>query len=99
MCCRFAFWNFLLAFVTGLSQISSFFSSTNVNIPLLKHCILINKVVRTILRVLSKILQRRYGPDPRPLLLLVGIPKALGPEFSYRLRVSQTTLTDVTIYF
>ena len=28
--------------------------------------------------------QRRQGPDPRPLLLLVGIPLVLGPELTSR---------------
>ena len=49
-----------------------------------KHCILTNKVVGTIWRELSKSLQRRQGPDPRPLWLLVGTPLVLGPEFASR---------------
>ena len=40
----------------------------------LKHCTLTNKPVWTIWRDLSKPPQRRQGPDPRPLWLLVGIP-------------------------
>ena len=32
--------------------------------------------------------QRRQGPDPRHLSLLVETPSALGPEFAYRLRVA-----------
>ena len=38
----------------------------------LKRCTLTNKVVGTIWRALSKPHQRRQGPDPRPLWLLVG---------------------------
>ena len=48
---------------------------------------------------LSKPPQRRQGPDPRPLWLLVGTPSAFGPELAYRLRVAQPTLMDVTRYF
>ena len=42
--------------------------------------------------------QRRQGPDPRPLLLLVGTPSAFGPELAYRLRVAQPSLMDVPIF-
>ena len=38
----------------------------------LKHCTLTYKAVGTIWRDLSKTLQRRKGPDPRPLWFLVG---------------------------
>ena len=38
----------------------------------LKRCTLTNKAVGTIWRALSKPPQRRQGPDPRPLWLLVG---------------------------
>ena len=48
----------------------------------LKHCTLTNKAVGTIWRDLSKPPQRREDPDPRPLLLLVGIPLVLGPELA-----------------
>ena len=48
---------------------------------------------------LSKPPQRRQGPDPRPLWLLIGTSSAFGPELAYRLRVAQPTLMDVTRYF
>ena len=50
----------------------------------LKHCTLTNKAVGTIWRDLSKPPQRRQGPDPRPLWLLVGTPLVLGPELASR---------------
>ena len=65
----------------------------------LKRCTLTNKAVGTVWRALSKPPQRRQGPDPRPLWLLVGTPSAFGPELAYRLRVAQPTLMDVTRYF
>ena len=65
----------------------------------LKRCTLTNKAVGTVWRALSKPPQRRQGPDPRPLWLLVGTPSACGPELAYRLRVAQPTLMDVPIYF
>ena len=65
----------------------------------LKRCTLTNKAVGTIWRALSKPPQRRQGPDPRPLWLLVGTPSAFRPELAYRLRVAQPTLVDVPIYF
>ena len=49
--------------------------------------------------ILSNHPQRRQGPDPRHLWLLVGTSSAFGPELAYRLRVAQPTLMDVTIYF
>ena len=52
----------------------------------------------TIWRALSKPPQRRQGPDPRPLWLLVGTPSAFRPELAYRLRVAQPTLMDVPIF-
>ena len=63
-----------------------------------KRCTLTNKAVWTIWRTLFKPRQRRQGPDPRPLLLLVGIPSAFGPELTYRLRVAQPTLMDAPRY-
>ena len=65
----------------------------------LKRCTLTNKAVWTIWRALSKPPQRRQGPDPRPLWLLVGTPSVFGPELAYRLRVAQPNLMDVSIYF
>ena len=50
----------------------------------LEHCTLTNKAVGTIWRDLSKPPQRRQGPDPRPLWLLVGTPLVLGPELDSR---------------
>ena len=78
--------------------------STKVNLCLCIYqengrCTLTNKAVGTIWRALSKPPQRRQGPDPRPLWLLVGTPSAFGPELAYRLRVAQPTLMDVTRYF
>ena len=64
----------------------------------LKRCTLTNKAVGTIWRALSKPPQRRQGPDPRPLWLLVGTPSAFGPELAYRLRVVQPTLMDVPLF-
>ena len=64
----------------------------------LKRCTLTNKAVGTIWRALSKPPQRRQGPDPRPLWMLVGTPSAFGPELAYRLRVAQPTLMDVPIF-
>ena len=60
----------------------------------LKRCTLTNKAVGTI----YKPLQRRQGSDPRPLWLLVGTPSAFWPELTYRLRVAQPTLMEVTIF-
>ena len=65
----------------------------------LKHCPLTNKAVGTIWRALSKPHQRRHGPDPRPIWLLVGTTSAFGPGLVYRLRVAQPTLMNVTRYF
>ena len=65
----------------------------------LKLFTLTNKTVGTIWRALSKSPQRRQGPDPRPLWLLVGTPSALIPLLAYRLRVAQPTLMDISIYF
>ena len=65
----------------------------------LKRCILTNKAVGTIWRALSKPPQRRQGPDPRPLWLLVGTPLTFEPELAYSLRVTQLTLMNVPIYF
>ena len=64
----------------------------------LKRCTLTNKAVGTIWRTLSKPPQRRQGPDPRPLWLLVGTPSSFEPELAYRLRVAQPTLMDVPLY-
>ena len=50
----------------------------------LEHCTLTNKAEGTIWRDLSKPPQRRQGPDPRPLWLLVGTPLVLGPELASR---------------
>ena len=57
----------------------------------LKRCTLTNKAVGTIWRALCKPPQRRQGPDPSPLWLLVGTPSAFGPELAYRLREAQPT--------
>ena len=54
----------------------------------LRRCTLNNKAVWTIWRDLSKPPQRRQGPDPRPLRLLVGTPSAFGSELAYKLRTA-----------
>ena len=59
--------------------------------PFLEHCTLTKKAVGTKWRALSKRPQRRQGPDPRLLWLLVGTPSAAGPELACRLRVAQPT--------
>ena len=59
-------------------------SSTALYRPFLKYCTLTNKAVETIWRALSKPPQRRQGPDPRPLWLLVGTPSAVRPELTSR---------------
>ena len=53
-------------------------------ISFLKHCILTNKAMGTLWRDMSKPPQRRQGPDPRPLWLLVGTPLVLRPELASR---------------
>ena len=50
----------------------------------LKHSTPTNKAVGTIWQDLSKSPQRRQGPDPRPLWLLVGSPLVLWPELASR---------------
>ena len=55
-----------------------------VNISFLDHRTLTNKAVGTLWQDLSKPLQRRQGPYPRPLWLLVETPLVLGPEFASR---------------
>ena len=65
----------------------------------LKRCTQTNKAVGAIWRAFSKPPQRRQGPDPRTLWLLVGTPSAFGPELTYRLHAAQPTLMDVLIYF
>ena len=66
--------------------------------PFLKHCTLTNKAVGTIWRALSKPSQRREGPDPRPLWLLVGTPSAIGPELAFSRAEHSLPYSDVTIY-
>ena len=56
----------------------------------LNRCTLTNKAVGT---------QRRQGPDPGSLWVIVGTPSAFGPELAYRLCVAQPTLMDNPIYF
>ena len=71
---------------------------TAIDRSFLRHCTL-TKVVGTIWRALSKPPQRRQGPDPRPLRLVVGTPSAFWPELAYRLRVAQPTEMEVSRYF
>ena len=63
----------------------------------LMHCTLTNKTVGTIWRDLSKPPQRRQGPDPRPLWLLVGNPLFLGPELASR-RAEHRLLWRMSLY-
>ena len=58
--------------------------STSLYRTFLEHCTLTNKALGTIWRDLSKPPQRRQGPDPRPLWLIVGTPLVLGPELAFR---------------
>ena len=58
--------------------------STALNRSFLKHCTLTNKAMGTIWRYFSKPPQRRQGPDPPPLWLLVGTLLVLGPELAFR---------------
>ena len=63
----------------------------------LTHCTLTNKAVGTILRDLSEPPQRRQGPNPRPLWLLVGTLLALGPELASR-RTEHSLLWWMSLY-
>ena len=71
--------------------------STALYRPLLKHCTLNNKAIRTIWRVLSKPPQRQQGPDIRPLWLLVGTPSAIRPELASRRAEHSLPYSYVTI--
>ena len=72
--------------------------STALYTPFLKHCTLTNKAVETIWRALSKLHQRRQGPDLRPLWLLVGTPSAIRPQLASRRAEHSLPYSDVTIY-
>ena len=63
----------------------------------LEHCTLTNKAVGTTWRDLSKPPQRRQGPDPRPLWLLVGTPLVLGPELA-SIRAEHSLLWRMSFY-
>ena len=63
----------------------------------LKHCTLTNKTVGTIWRDWSKPPQRRPGPDPRPLWLLVGTPLVLRPKVASR-RSEHSLLWRISLY-
>ena len=69
---------------SDISAISQLGPSTALCRSFLKHCILIKKAAGTIWRDLSKPPQRRQGPDPRPLWLLVGTPLVLELELASR---------------
>ena len=80
--------------------------STALHRPFIERCALTNKAVGTMWRVLSKPPQRRQGPEPRPLWLLVGTPSALGHELASRwaphsllLRVQLDISKYITEYF
>ena len=62
-----------------------------------KHCTLTNKAVGTIWRDLSKAPQRRQGPDPRTLWLIVGTPLVLGPDLDSR-RAEHGLLWRMSLY-
>ena len=72
---------------------------------ILQRCSLTDKAVGTIWWALSKPPQRRQGPDPRPLWLLVGTPSAFGPELAYKLHVASLLLWmtlyifDIPLYY
>ena len=72
--------------------------STTLYGPFLKHCTLTNKAVGTIWRALSKLHQRRQGPDPRPLWLLVGTPSAIRPELAFSRAEHSLPYSDDTQY-
>ena len=74
-----------------------FGTSTALFRSFLKNCTLINKAVGTILRNLSKPLQRRQGPYCLPLLLIVGTPSVLGPEFASR-RAEHSLRMSLSLY-
>ena len=63
----------------------------------LKHCTLTNKAEGTIWRDLSKPPQRRQGPDPRPLWLLVETPLVPGSELASR-RAEHSLLWRMSLY-
>ena len=67
------------------------------NRSILEHCTLTNKAMGTIWRDLSKPPQRRQGPDPRPLWLLVWTPLVLGPELASR-RAEHSLLWRMPLY-
>ena len=73
--------------------------STTLYGSFLKHCTLTNKAVGTIWRDMSKLPQRRQGPDPRPLWLLYGTPLnlVLGPELASR-RAEHNLLWQMSLY-
>ena len=68
-----------------------------------ERCALTNKAVGTIWRDLSKPIQRREGPDPRSLSLLVKTPSALGPEHAYWAEHTSSILRlmslDIFVYY
>ena len=55
--------------------------------------------MRGLVKISSQEETRPTDPDPRPLLLSIETPSALGPVLTYRLHVAWPTLDDVTIYF
>ena len=71
--------------------------STSLYRSFLKHGTLTNKAVGTIWRDLSKLTQRRQGPDPCPLWLLVGTLLVLGPELASR-RAEHSLLWRMPLY-
>ena len=58
--------------------------STSLYRSFLKHCTPTKNAVGSMWRDLSKPPQRRQGPDPSSLWLLVGTPSVLGPELASR---------------
>ena len=64
----------------------------------LTHCTLTDKAMGTMWRDLSKPPQRRQGPDPRPVWLVVGTPLILGPALASR-RAEHSHSGGCLIYF
>ena len=72
--------------------------STALYEPFLKHYTLTDKAVVTIWRALSKPPQRRQGPDPCALWLLVGTPSAIIPELAFSRVEHSRPYSDVAKY-
>ena len=65
----------------------------------LQHCTLTNKAMGTIRHGLSKLPQRRQGPDPSLLWFLVKALSSIGPGLTFRWARTQPIPVNVSIYF